>query len=200
MSSITSGAATAAGKCLTSSELEQGRIFLEESRAAVFGAIQRLSEAQWRFKPAADRWSIAEIVDHVVFVQERVLGMVLEQIPLAPATPPDYDTKAVYAIAINQFVNRIQRFPAPEFLVPAGRFSPVEAASELSNSHKRLLDGLETAPALRGHVLESPPLKAVTHGAYTLMDGYQWILAAAAHTQRHTKQILEVIADKGFPA
>jgi hypothetical protein len=31
------------------------------------------------------------------------------------------------------------------------------------------------------------------------MDGYQWILAAAARTERHTKQILEVKAEAGFP-
>jgi hypothetical protein len=32
------------------------------------------------------------------------------------------------------------------------------------------------------------------------MDGYQWVLATAAHTERHTKQILEVKSDPNFPA
>jgi hypothetical protein len=31
------------------------------------------------------------------------------------------------------------------------------------------------------------------------LDGYDWILAVAAHTARHTQQILEVKADPGFP-
>jgi hypothetical protein len=31
------------------------------------------------------------------------------------------------------------------------------------------------------------------------MDGYRWILAAAAHAERHTKQILEVIGNAAFP-
>jgi hypothetical protein len=31
------------------------------------------------------------------------------------------------------------------------------------------------------------------------MDGYQWILAVAAHSARHTQQILEVKADPKFP-
>ena len=47
---------------------------------------------------------------------------------------------------------------------------------------------------------ESPPLKAITKGALNSMDGYQWLLAAAAHTERHTKQILEVKANPNFPA
>ncbi len=32
-----------------------------------------------------------------------------------------------------------------------------------------------------------------------VMDGYQWVLAAAAHTERHAKQMLEVIAEDTFP-
>jgi hypothetical protein len=58
---------------------------------------------------------------------------------------------------------------------------------------------LQSTPDLREHALEAPPLKVVTNGAYLWMDGYQWILAAAAHTERHTKQILEVKANPEFP-
>ena len=42
-------------------------------------------------------------------------------------------------------------------------------------------------------------MKALTNGRYETMDGYQWILAAAAHVQRHTNQMLEVKAHKNFP-
>jgi hypothetical protein len=31
------------------------------------------------------------------------------------------------------------------------------------------------------------------------MDGYQWVLGVAAHTERHTKQIREVQATAGYP-
>jgi len=31
------------------------------------------------------------------------------------------------------------------------------------------------------------------------MDAYQWILFIAAHSERHTKQLLEVKADPNFP-
>ena len=62
-----------------------------------------------------------------------------------------------------------------------------------------LAEYLESTPDLREHATEAVPLKAVSNGAYDLMDGYQWILAAAAHTERHTKQILEVKANPAFP-
>jgi hypothetical protein len=59
---------------------------------------------------------------------------------------------------------------------------------------------LESTPDLRLHMVEAPPLKAVSKGAFESMDGYQWVLTAAAHIERHTKQILEVKADAGFPS
>ena len=78
--------------------------------------------------------------------------------------------------------------------------SPAEAMKQLMTNNERLTGCLESTPGLRGHLLDSPPLKAVSKGAYDSMDGYQWILAAAAHTERHAKQVLEVMADPGFPA
>jgi hypothetical protein len=50
---------------------------------------------------------------------------------------------------------------------------------------------LQSTPDLRAHV--------VAHPALGPLDGYQWILTVAAHTERHTKQILEVKADTRFP-
>ena len=64
---------------------------------------------------------------------------------------------------------------------------------------RRFVEYLESTQDLRQHVLESPPLKAVSKGEHQVMDSYQWILAVAAHTERHTKQILEVKADANFP-
>jgi hypothetical protein len=88
---------------LTAQELEQARLFLQQTQNAVVGATKGLSEAQWRFKPAPDRWSIAETLDHIVIVQERVLGPVLDKLADAPAPPADRDRDLVDAIVINHF-------------------------------------------------------------------------------------------------
>ena len=69
---------------------------------------------------------------------------------------------------------------------------------KLLKNYAQLRTSLET-PDLREHAIEAPPLKAASKGVYDSMDGYQWILAAAAHVERHTKQILEVRADPNFP-
>ena len=77
-------AALAVDQKLTSSELEQARLYLEQTRDYIAGATRGLSDAQWKFKPAPDRWSIAENVEHMVSVQELVLGPIREQLAAEP--------------------------------------------------------------------------------------------------------------------
>ena len=99
---------------------------------------------------------------------------------------------------INNFSTRLNKFPAPEFVRPADQIVPAELLQRLTTNCELLLERLDS-PGLRQHAVEAAPLKAVSKGAYDLMDGYQWILAAAAHTERHAKQMLEVKADLNFP-
>jgi hypothetical protein len=185
---------------LTPSELEQARLYVQQAHDGIVGAIKGLSETQWKFKPAPDRWSIAENVEHITFVQERVAGPIRDQLREAPAGPANRDYQQVDAIVVNQFPNRLSKFQAPPFTHPAGRFDLSEALERLARNSAQLTEYLESTPDLREHVIEALPIKAISKGAHEFMDGYQWILAAAAHTERHTKQILEVRADASFPS
>lgn len=196
--SASTGTAYAADQRLTQEEIEQARLFIQQTQNAVVGATKRLSDAQWKFKLAPDRWSIAENLAHVVVVQERVLGPILEQLVTAPPPLTGIDNKVVDSIVIHQFPTRLARFSAPEAVNPGEPIAPAELLSRLSGNCQRLADSLDR-PGLRQHAVPAAPLKGVSKGAYEFMDGYQWILAAAAHTERHAKQMLEIMADPGFP-
>jgi hypothetical protein len=193
----TFGAATAAAhQTLTKPELERAHLYLEQTKIGVLGVLRNLSEAQWKFKPGHDRWSIGEIVEHVVIVQDRVLGPVWEKLDSAPVTDVHPDYRRIDEIVIYQFPNRLTKFPAPA--QPGGDLGRTQAVERLLANYTRLGEYLEK-PDLRLRAIEALPIEAISNGAYKRMDGYQWILAAAAHTERHTKQILEVMADPAFP-
>jgi hypothetical protein len=182
-------------------DLERGQLYIEQIRNGITGSLQGLSRAQWTYKPVAEQWSIGEIVEHVVFVLERVSGPLLQALATAPPPAADRDFGLVDAIIINQFPNRLTKFPAPEAGLPHGRFeSPSQGLPCLLETFAGLSERLQSTPGLREHALEAAPLKAATNGAHDSMDGYQWILAATAHAERHTKQILEVRAQGKFPA
>jgi hypothetical protein len=89
----------------------------------------------------------------------------------------------VDAVVVNQFPDRLTKFQAPEVLQPAGRWAPSVALDRLLENYGRLSHYLESTPDLRQHILEAPPLKAISKAAFGSMDGYEWVLATAAHTE-----------------
>jgi hypothetical protein len=183
---------------LSTTDLDHARLYLQQTQDLVVGATKGLSKQQWSFKAAPDRWSIAEIVEHMVAAQEYILGPVRQQLSKAPA-PGERDTRRVDEIVIDQMPDRTAKFQAPEFLRPTGRCAPAECMERLVKHYFELKNYLENTPDLRAHAVDAPALKAISKGAYDSIDGYQAILLVAAHTERHVKQILEVRADTGFP-
>jgi hypothetical protein len=183
---------------LTSADLSQGRLFLQQTRDGLTGSARMVTPAQWTFQPGPERWSIGEIVEHIIAVQEIVIGMISQQLSSAPPPPAGQDREVVDSIVIHQIPSRLSKFPSP--LPSTQELGKEEALRRYVDNCAAFSEMLASTPGLRDHAIDSPPLKAVSKGMYSVMDGYQWILAAAAHAERHAKQILEVIADDSFPA
>jgi hypothetical protein len=163
---------------------------LAESRQAVLDAVKGLSPAQWTFKPTPDRWSIAEIVEHITVTQDYV-KTVFAQFPQAPAPAADFDAAKVDAIIQSKMPDRSTKYKAPEPIQPTGRWSPEETLQHFVAGNQQIAEVFRTLPDPRNHV--------VPHPALGPLNGYEWVLTVAGHNQRHTAQILEVKADPHFP-
>ena len=184
---------------LQPTEIDQAIQCFTQARERVRNVTAGLSEAQWRFKPAADRWSIAEILEHMVLVQERVFGRVTDMLPQSPAPPPDRDHQQIDRIVLEKIPDRSNKAKAPEFLEPTGQLHPSDALERMDANYRRLVEYVQSAPGLREHIVDAPPLRVVTNGAYTTMDGYQWALTVARHDERHAQQIQEVKQHPAYP-
>ena len=180
-------------------DVQQARQHFERARARVVEVTTGLSDAQWQFKPTPERWSIAEILEHIVIVRERVFEGRLAKLAEAPAAPPDRDFRSIDRIVLEKIPDRSIKAMAPDFIHPTGQMDPQEALQRLFQNCDRLGEFVRT-PGLRGHIMEAPPLKLVTNGAYDTMDGYQWALTLASHDLRHVEQILEIKSDPAYPA
>ncbi|HEV1286702.1 MAG TPA: DinB family protein [Bryobacteraceae bacterium] len=183
---------------LTQAELEQCRRYVEQTGDGVSAATDELSEEQWNFKPGPERWSIAEIVEHVVVIQELVLGPIRGALAAAPVCG-DRDHKRVDEFVVDRFPDRSIKLQGPEPGKPTGRWNPAEALERLTANCGQLTEYVESTPDVRQRVIEAAPLIAISKGELREMDGYQWVLAVAAHTERHTEQIREVQGDPGYP-
>jgi len=183
--------AVAAGAILTESEKKDGLAQLDRTRRGVKEATKRLSEAQWKFKPGPDRWSVAEVLEHITLTEDSLLENTSTKVMQAPAGKADRDYKSTDKFVLGAIADRTKRVQAPEPLHPTGRWSPQETLDHFLKSRERTMELLKSTPDLRDHVVDSPLGQP--------LDAYQWLLFISAHSERHTKQILEVKADPNFP-
>ena len=182
----------ALGQSLTQAERERAANYLQQTRDGVLAATRGLSEAQMKFKAAPDRWSVAETLEHIALAEDFLLQNITDKIMKAPAGPADRDTAKIDAGILAMVPDRTQKRQAPGPLVPTGRWTPVESIDHFQKSRAKTLEFLQSTPDLRGHASSDNPFQQP-------MDAYDWLLFIAAHSERHTKQILEVKADPNFP-
>jgi len=177
---------------ITAAEREKAVKYLEKTRDGVVAATKGLSEAQWNFKPATNRWSVAECAEHIAAAEDMLMGMVHEQLMKAPAREAGEDVKAIDEMVLKNIPDRTVKAQAPEPLIPTNRFkTPKESLKHFEESRAKTIQFLKDTKDLRAHATDSPLGKK--------LDGYEWVLFVAAHSERHTKQMLEVKADPGFP-
>ena len=188
---VCAGATAVRAQEVTQVEKEKTLQYLESTKKGVLEATKGLSEAQWNFKAGPDRWSIAQVMEHIAAAEDYIRGLVIEKVMLAPAVP-GRDVKATDDAVLAKVPDRSQKAQAPEPLVPTNRFgSPDAAIKHFVESRAKTEEFLKTTPGLRDHAVDSP--------MGVKMDPYEFVLLIAAHSERHTKQILEVKADPNYP-
>src|ERR1700675_1529967 len=83
------GAASAKARAQEVPQADKGRAlqYLESTKKGVLDATKGLSDAQWNFKTAPDRWSVAQVMEHLAAAEDMIRGLVQEQVMKTPAVP-----------------------------------------------------------------------------------------------------------------
>jgi hypothetical protein len=176
----------------TPADRTKGVEYLEKTRDGVAAAVKGLSDAQLKYKPAPERWSVAETLEHIAKAEDLIFTNVTAQIMKAPAGPAGRDTAKIDGMILMMVPDRSRKAEAPAPLVPNGQWTPAETLEHFLQSRAKTIAYLQNTQGLRDHVADSPLGQP--------LDGYEWLLFIGAHSERHTKQMLEVKADAGFPA
>jgi len=164
---------------------------LEQSKKALLTNIQGVTPAQWTYKPAPNVWSVQECAEHLILAEDFLMGATQQilqspKVDRLPTANEETDRKFVARIK-----DRSQKATAPEPIVPAGKFAtPADAAREFTaRRDKTIVYVKNTKDELRAHTGPGP---------MGPMDAYQFLLLAA-HTGRHTAQIVEVESGAAYP-
>jgi hypothetical protein len=164
---------------------------LDNSRAVLKAALDQVPESLRRTRPSDDRWSAAEVLEHLAkvdrFFAERIatsiaeargVGLGLEQHPRSPLSTD----------IINKMKDRSERRQARDIVMPSGTVECADAWADLDRAREDVRAAVLAADGLA--------LGSVTaeHRFFGVLNVYQWVELTAEHECRHADQIREISA------
>jgi len=162
---------------------------LRATRATFLEGLAGISEAQEKFKPGSDRWSIAECVEHVTLVEKGLLRRITDESSASERLlrPEKHGELRKFSL------NRASKRQAPERVVPTGRFGLLaEALQQFSANRDETIAYLKNCEDdLHAQLFVHP-----TAGPLTCHEGF---IIIANHPLRHLQQIREIQASPGYP-
>ena len=185
--------ALAADPTMTPEERAHAIKLLEDSRAECLSYIENLSDAQWAWKAAADRWSIGETAEHIMLAEESLFGQVRRA--LASPANPDWEKKTAGKTEFLERVllDRSHKAVAPEQIRPQGLSREEVLRRFMEGRAQTIQFTRETQAALKEHTTEH------SFKVFNTLNAYQWLIYIPLHNLRHDQQIAEVKASPGYP-
>jgi DinB superfamily len=171
---------------LTPEERSAAVAEIEASRQRLLAALEGLTEEEWRRRPSPDRWSIAECAEHITAAELPLAKFLAVSATTEPSEEERREIRGKDDF-VRQFLrDRSRRDEAPERIRPKGRFATREDTIRAFEERRaaNLACVRETSEPLRD--------RFAPHPFAGVIDGYQWVLFLAAHTDRHAEQIEEI--------
>jgi uncharacterized damage-inducible protein DinB len=159
---------------------------LDATRARLLTTVEGLGDGREHFRPAPERWSVADILEHLAAAEASSLKLFDRLIQKAEAegrARAEGDPFAPVTIAEQQERSRVEKYQSPEGIRPKGDVPLADSLASLRAS-------LEALHALRPRIerIDGSDLR-FPHAAFGPLNLYQWLLFTAAHEERHRAQI-----------
>jgi hypothetical protein len=163
----------------------------------LLASLEGLTTEQWTFRESEDRWSIAEVCEHIVIAEQIFVGGFINDLV---SGEPNAELEGGYQEmdeGVRAFIrDRTTSLQASEALQPTGAYStPEEGIAAFREVRAQTLEFLEQGDIDFRQYTGTPFPEAVDP-----MDAHQWLLFAAGHVERHTQQIEQVKVHEGYPA
>lgn len=155
--------------------------------------VNNLSESQLNFRPASNKWSIADCIEHIALA-ELEFPKILEKEMQQPSNP---DLRSKIQIQDDEIKPKMTskkwKAKSPEIFKPSNKFANTsEAITAFRNQRNQTIVYVETTKDdLRNHYWKHPLTGKI--------DLYQTLLLMSAHLERHIEQIETIKLSIGFP-
>lgn len=168
---------------------------LDGTRRLVAISLEPVSHKQSMWTPDGNRWNVLQITEHLALAETFLFDMLQKAIANSQPIPdteklPDPSEKD--RLVLTMMTDRTQKAKAPDEAVPKDRFRNRDEAMEaFSKNRQKTMDFVRTTKLdLRRYKIDTPMGQ---------LDAHQWILMISAHTERHVKQMAEVMTHPEYP-
>lgn len=164
---------------------------LDASRQALRESVAAIPPAARRERPAPDRWSPVDIVEHLSLVETRFSAVVGGKIAEAVSAGLGPETQAREPLPERirtLLADRTGKRTAPEVAIPTGGLDETAAWKAADRARADFRAAVLSAD---GHALSSVIHE---HPFFGPLNVYQWVELIAAHEMRHVAQVREAAA------
>jgi len=163
--------------------------YLDTERTDLRAAVELTPLALREQPPAPNRWSVAQVLQHLTLIESRIVPLVRKLVSGARAAGlgPEMETSAILNPRhAAKIADRSLRVTAPEETQPPSDVDAASALSALDASRQALRDAVIAGDGLALSEVKYP------HPVLGEINLYQWILFVGSHEVRHTAQIREI--------
>lgn len=163
--------------------------YLDTTRAELQSTVENVPLKSRDSRMADDRWSVAEVLEHLAIIEGRIGQLVSGRLAAASAAGlgAELETSSVIdTIDRARILDRSHKATAPEMVRPRWEQDWISAWTTLQSTRADLRAALVANDGLALGELKHE------HPVLGLINLYQWIIFVGAHEARHTEQIREI--------
>jgi uncharacterized damage-inducible protein DinB len=165
---------------------------IDKTRERLYKRVESLTDTQANAHPGENAWSITDIIEHLMILENRLAQMMKMMLTKAEGASKGKSDGAIKIkpFSLDQFIERSQRekYVAPEAVRPSG-------AANLPDLLARMRASREELHTLQPRI-EATDLSMLTypHPAFGPLDFYQWLALIGLHEERHLSQIESLLS------
>jgi hypothetical protein len=169
---------------------------LEDTVGDYLAATGKATEAQWHYKPAPDKWSMADVTEHLILSEIQLYSEVVMAFNAPPRPDLRTQTAGNDSRAID-FILEEGKHVASKMVVPLGSLQSKESLLRALRERREMSIDLvrsKTEDELRTHVVYKSKSSPTP-----VRDAYQDFLVFALHVTRHMRQVDAIQGSPNYP-
>ena len=165
----------------------------EKIRTRLRDAVSRLSEAQASALPEGEKWTVAQIVEHIAMVDEATAKICARLLKRAQEAGKISD--GMVNISENFLQKGLEiatmKVEAPSFVQPSGKQSIQESLEKLGRTSEQVAELRPLFETVHSTEFTFP------HPFFGEITAHEWLSLKGGHELRHLKQIEKVLGKMG---